>query len=260
MGSPLSAEEHRQRRRRPERQAGDVRRRRPSGSRRRFGRRSKQRVRARRVSPCAPGACRGRCGARTRTPCAGCGSRKMSNTSGSLPARLVVVGRADVDDDDGAARDRRRRSTSVSRVAVRTIVGERRLPAQALLDRLLHQRAVGAQRVELVGVRQQAEQQVARRAVGRLGAGGEQQPEEGEDLLVGEALAVELGLREHADQVVARVARAARRARRRSSRAAAADALECRAPMSTVTLISSTAQRWNCGRSSRGQPEHRGDD
>ena len=44
-------------------------------------------------------------------------------------------------------------STSVSRVAVRMMPMQRRLPAQAFLDRLRHQAAVGAQRVELVGIR-----------------------------------------------------------------------------------------------------------
>ena len=66
----------------------------------------------------------------------------------------------------------------------------------------VHQAAVGAQRVELVGVREQPDEQVARRAVGRLGAGGEQQPQERADLVVGEPGALELGLREHRDHVV----------------------------------------------------------
>ena len=70
--------------------------------------------------------------------------------------------------------------------------GERGLPAQALLDRLRHERAVRAHRVELVRAPEQPEEQVARRAVGGLGARREEQPEEGEDVLVGEVLAVEL--------------------------------------------------------------------
>ncbi len=51
-------------------------------------------------------------------------------------------------------------------------------------------------------MREQAEQQVARRAVRRLRAGGKEQPEEGEDLLVGEALPVELGGGEDAHEIV----------------------------------------------------------
>ena len=122
-----------------------------------------------------------------------CGSRKMSNRSGSsqrlsswfaAPSRRsrMAPGR------DAARRRARRRAIAGAHDA-----GERRLPAQALLDRLRHQRAVVAHRVELVGMREQPEEQVARRAVGGLGAGREQQAQEGEDLLVGEALAVELG-------------------------------------------------------------------
>ena len=82
---------------------------------------------------------------------------------------------------------------------------QRRLPPQALFDRLRHQRAVGAQRVELVGVRQQSPQQIRRRPVRRFGAGGKQQPQERADLVVVEAHALELGLREHRDHVVGRV-------------------------------------------------------
>jgi len=52
---------------------------------------------------------------------------------------------------------------------------------------------------------EQAEQQVARRAVRRLGAGGKEEPEEGEDLLVGEVLPVELGNSEDAHEIVRRV-------------------------------------------------------
>ena len=58
--------------------------------------------------------------------------------------------------------------------------------------------------VELVGVREQGEEQVAERAVGGLDAGRQQQPEEGEDLLVGEPVPVDLGLDELADEIVAR--------------------------------------------------------
>ena len=55
---------------------------------------------------------------------------------------------------------------------------------------------------------QQPEEQVARRAVRRLGAGRREQAQEGVDLLVGEARAADLGVGEHADQVVLRRAAA----------------------------------------------------
>ena len=101
---------------------------------------------------------------------------------------------------------------------------QRRLPADRLLHRLLHQRAVGAQGVELVGVREQAEEEVARGPVGGLGAGGEQEPEEREDLLVVEDLAVELGGDEVADDVVAGIGAALVDDGRRGSPASTADA------------------------------------
>ena len=96
-------------------------------------------------------------------------------------------------------------ATSTSRMAVRPMPVSGRLPPQPLLDRLLHQGAVVAQRGELVGVREQPEHQVARRPVRGLGTGREQQSQEGDDLVVGQALAVELGLHEHADDVTTRV-------------------------------------------------------
>ena len=105
---------------------------------------------------------------------------------GVVPAGLVVVGRADVGDDLGAGRDHRARHLGVDR---RVAGGDQqgRLPADGLLDRLGHQLAVVPQGVELVGVGQQPEQEVAGGPVGRLGAGGEQQADEREDLLVARA-------------------------------------------------------------------------
>ena len=67
------------------------------------------------------------------------------------------------------------------------------------------QRPIGADRVELIRIGEQPEQQVAQRAVRGLDAGRKQQPQEREDLLVRELLTVDLGLREAADQVVARL-------------------------------------------------------
>lgn len=79
---------------------------------------------------------------------------------------------------------------------------QRRFPPHALLDRLRKQRAVGANCLELVRVRQQREEQAAQRAVGRLDTGRQQEPEEREDLLVTEFLPVDLGGGERTDQIL----------------------------------------------------------
>ena len=115
------------------------------------------------------------------------------------------------------------------------------------------QRPVGADRVELIRVGQQAEQQVAQRAVRGLDPGGQQQPEEREDLLVDELLPVDLGRREAADQVVARLLPTGREDRPEVLR----QRLRRREPRSglTVKLSIEIDQRWNCGKSSCGQAE-----
>jgi hypothetical protein len=120
---------------------------------------------------------------------------------GAIPVLLVVVRRTHVHDHDRPFGDLDAVDDGVARRGAHDRE-QWRLPAQPLLDRLGHERAVGAQRLELVGVREQSEQEVARRAVRGLGAGREQQPQEGEDLLVGESLAVELGRGERAHEVV----------------------------------------------------------
>ena len=51
-------------------------------------------------------------------------------------------------------------------------------------------------------MREQPEQQIARRAIGRLDAGRQQQSQEREDLLVGQRVAVDLGVGQVADEVV----------------------------------------------------------
>ena len=66
-------------------------------------------------------------------------------------------------------------------------------------------RAVGAHRLHERGVAEQGEERVADQAVGGLGAGGEQQAQEAEDLLVAEPLALDLGVHQAADQIVARL-------------------------------------------------------
>jgi hypothetical protein len=55
-----------------------------------------------------------------------------------------------------------------------------------------------------VGVRQQRDERVAHDPIGGLGTGGEEQPQEPVDLLVGELVAVDLGVHEVADEVVTR--------------------------------------------------------
>ena len=123
---------------------------------------------------------------------------------GVLPTGLVVVGRADVGRDalpgtEGDAAD-------LDLAGRRPVDGEqRRLAAQALLNGLGQQRAVVAHRLELLGMREEQVEQVARRAVGRLGPGRQQQAEEGVDGLVRELLAVHLGRDQVADDVLGRV-------------------------------------------------------
>ncbi len=157
---------------------------------------------------------------------------------GVVPARRVAVRRRHVHRHRRALRDQHALDLDVARRRAPD-AGERRLPAQALLDRLRHERAVVAQRLELVGVREQPEQEVARRAVRGLGAGREQQPQEGEDLLVGEPLAVELGL---ASTLMRSSRGSARRSARiaGSSRGARRDALS---PRSMSAMIADELDR-----------------
>ena len=123
-------------------------------------------------SPCARGACRGSGARRRRRPCAAAlrpedveairvrrsATRRDSPRRGS-PQTIAPSGIATP-------------SISVSRVAVRMMPVSGGLPAQALLDRLrASARGRARSGVELLGVREQPEQQVARRAVGGLGAG-----------------------------------------------------------------------------------------
>ena len=93
-------------------------------------------------------------------------------------------------------------STSVSRVAVRMMPssgGSQRRPSSIAWG-MSSRSARSAS--SWSGLRQQAEEQVARRAVRRLRAGRQQEAEERADLRVVEVLAVELGLHEHRDHVV----------------------------------------------------------
>jgi hypothetical protein len=82
---------------------------------------------------------------------------------------------------------------------------DRGLPSESFLDRHLAQLGLARHRGELLGVREEPEQEVPERAVRGLDPGGEQEPQEGEDLVVGEPFAVDLGLGELADEIVARM-------------------------------------------------------
>ena len=80
--------------------------------------------------------------------------------------------------------------------------GQRRLEPQPLLDGGADELAIVLHRRELLGMGQQQVEQVARRPVGGLQAGGQQQPQERVDGLVGQLLAVDLGGDEIADDVL----------------------------------------------------------
>ena len=70
------------------------------------------------------------------------------------------------------------------------------------LDRGRDEVAILLQRLELVGMGQQQQHQIARRAICGLEPGGQKQPKERDDRFVGEFLAVDLGCDEIADDVV----------------------------------------------------------
>ena len=121
---------------------------------------------------------------------------------GVVPALLVVVGRAEVADDGGALGDPDPAHLGVPRGGAGDDQ-ERRLPADALLDRGRDQGAVLADGLELCRVGQEAVEQVRRGAVGGLGARRQEQTAERVDVLVVEPLTVLLGRGEHRDHVVA---------------------------------------------------------
>ena len=133
--APSSAPGDGERVRRAERHPGDVRRRRRRG---RTGGRGAGRGsgRARPSSPCGRGACpRHMCGPNANARCWR-GLRNMSNCSGLLPVPLVVVRRAHVDHDHRAGRDLDPLDDRVARRGAQDRE-QRRLPPQALLDRLV---------------------------------------------------------------------------------------------------------------------------
>ena len=103
-----------------------------------------------------------------------------------------------------------------------------------------------------LGMREQRGQRVAHHAERRLGAGREQQPQEAVDLLVGELLAVDLGVHEIAEEVARRV-RAAVLDERREVVAHRLRRGHARSGCSGPVLICS-AHWWNCAASSSGTP------
>ncbi len=80
-----------------------------------------------------------------------------------------------------------------------------RIASSAAL-RVLHR--IGSHDRHLIGVGREGVERAAEAEVRRVGARGEQELEEGEDLLVGEALALDLGGRQRRDEVVAGLAAA----------------------------------------------------
>ena len=90
----------------------------------------------------------------------------------------------------------------------------RRLPAQQLLDGRGDERRVVDDLLPVLGVLgEEAEHAVERRRDG-VEPGDEEQEADVEDLLAGQPLAVDLGVEEAADEVVATLGRRARRAPR----------------------------------------------
>ena len=174
-----------------------------SGSRRNSGRRSKRRFSATRIST------RARCIPRqTWGPCPNdmCGlalARAMSKRSGSSISSLLAVGRCEHQHD---GRPRRHRHTVDFGVPRREPcdVEQRCFEAQCLLNCLGDQRPVRTDRLQLLRLCQQQVEEVSGGPECRLDPSGKQQPQEGEDLVVAQPFAVELGVGEPADQVLTR--------------------------------------------------------
>ena len=128
---------------------------------------------------------------------------------GVVPARRVAVGVAHAQVHRRARRDRLPTELGVGR-GDPPERHERGLPPQPFLDRLGDERSVAHEGVELVGMRQEREEQVGERAVGGLRARGHEQPHERDDLVVAQALALpsvgvgDLGVDQDPEQVSAR--------------------------------------------------------
>ena len=173
---------------------------------------------------------------------------------GVVPALLVVVGRAEVADDGGALGDRRRRTPRVSRVAVREMIrsgGSQRMPSSiAGCD----QRAVLPDGRRAAPGRTRRPVRAGSTTTGRssrhrpAAAGGRRRR------CPRRRAAGRPARRWPAPRSCPRGARlGAARGCRRSTPSARADAATARSK-STDTPISSTASRWNRGRSSSGSP------
>ena len=113
---------------------------------------------------------------------------------------LVGVDRAEADAHHVALADRAAEELGVLGGDAHD-AADRRLPAQQLLHRRRHERRVGDELGPLLGVLAQvAEEAVERRAHG-VEAGDEEEEADVEDVLAGEAVAVDLGVEEPAQQV-----------------------------------------------------------
>ena len=120
---------------------------------------------------------------------------------GILPSLLVAIGRTHAQVDLRALRDRHAVHLDIAGGVARH-QDQRGLVPDPLLDRGGNEVAIPLQRLELVRMSQQQLQQVSRRPVGGLESGRQQQPQERDDRLVGEFLAVDLRGDEIADDVV----------------------------------------------------------
>lgn len=79
---------------------------------------------------------------------------------------------------------------------------DRRLPAQRLLDRPWHERAVGTDAFIAVALRQECHEQIADQPEGRLGAGRDEEAEKAHHLFVVELLPVDGAVDGPSDEVV----------------------------------------------------------
>ena len=164
-------------------------------------------------------ACRGTCAGRGRRRCAAERGREMSKVSGSSQRVSSWLAEPMCGETLSPGPDCHARQLHLDGGGA--VDGQqRRFAAQALFYRLGQQRAVGPDRVELIGMGQQEVEQVARRAVGRLGPGRQQQAKERVDGLVAQLLAVDLGGDEIADDVLGRAGPALGHDARRSTRGA----------------------------------------
>ena len=137
------------------------------------------------------------------------GLRPMSNRQRIGEDALVEVGRRVPDDHLVARPDLRPAQLDVAGGGAAE-VQHRRRPAQDLLDRGRHERRVGAQPRHLVGVVHERLHAVRDRLAGGLVAGDDEQQEHRVELLLGQALPVDLGLDELRHDVVAGVLAGAR--------------------------------------------------